>query len=409
MAQRNPYTQNYSLPVGLDNQPEPPVVAKRAPLTTDNGYNLGQIWVYPATSTIYMLSSVIAGVASWEEVQTTGAATTFAGNTGTATPSAGILNVIGSNGCVTSATGNTITVQSQPPGILPVSDGGTGVDTIPAHCVMIGEGTSAIATTATGSAGQVLQSGGASADPSYSTATYPATTAQGDLLISSSANTVTALTKNATATKYVSNTGTGNNPAWAYVAMDTGVTGTLAVGNGGTGQTSFTADTILIGNGTSAIGTVGPLTNGQLVIGSTSNAPVAATLTQGFGISITNAAGAITIAANGTGINWVNVTSGTQAAAVDTGYIANYATLCTITLPATAAIGQIVGIVGSGAGGWKIAQNSGQTIYAGSATTTPGTGGYLASTNIHDCIELICTATNTGWTARNMQGNITYV
>ena len=64
MAQRNPYTQNYSLPVGLDNQPEPPVVAKRAPLTTDNGYNLGQIWVYPATSTIYMLSSVIAGVAS---------------------------------------------------------------------------------------------------------------------------------------------------------------------------------------------------------------------------------------------------------------------------------------------------------------------------------------------------------
>ena len=47
--------------------------------------------------------------------------------------------------------------------------------TYTAHGVLIGEGTSSIAALAAGSAGQVLQSGGASADPAYSTATYPAT------------------------------------------------------------------------------------------------------------------------------------------------------------------------------------------------------------------------------------------
>lgn len=41
---------------------------------------------------------------------------------------------------------------------------------------------------------------------------------------------------------------------------------------------------------------VGPLTNGQIIIGSTGASPVASTLTAGTGISITNSAGGITIA-----------------------------------------------------------------------------------------------------------------
>jgi hypothetical protein len=40
-------------------------------------------------------------------------------------------------------------------------------------------------------------------------------------------------------------------------------------------------------------------TNGQLLIGSTGNAPVAATITAGAGISVTNGAGSITIAVTG--------------------------------------------------------------------------------------------------------------
>lgn len=55
-----------------------------------------------------------------------------------------------------------------------VAGGGTGQVTLTNHGVLVGAGTAAITQLATGSAGQVLQSGGASADPVYSTATYPA-------------------------------------------------------------------------------------------------------------------------------------------------------------------------------------------------------------------------------------------
>jgi hypothetical protein len=51
--------------------------------------------------------------------------------------------------------------------------------------------------------------------------------------------------------------------------------------------------------GGGAFGGVGPLTNGQLVVGATGGAPQAQTLTPGAGISITNGAGNVTIAATG--------------------------------------------------------------------------------------------------------------
>jgi hypothetical protein len=60
------------------------------------------------------------------------------------------------------------------------------------------------------------------------------------------------------------------------------VTGTLPVVNGGTGQTTFTDGQLLIGN-------------------STGNTLTKATLTAGTNVTITNAAGAITIAASGGG------------------------------------------------------------------------------------------------------------
>jgi len=65
------------------------------------------------------------------------------------------------------------------------------------------------------------------------------------------------------------------------LAVDLGassITGTLAVGDGGTGQTSYT--------------------NGQLLIGNTTGNTLAkATLTAGTNITITEGAGSITIAA----------------------------------------------------------------------------------------------------------------
>ena len=68
------------------------------------------------------------------------------------------------------------------------------------------------------------------------------------------------------------------------------IAGTLAVANGGTGQTTYT--------------------NGQLLIGNTTGNPLTkSTLTAGSGISITNGNGSITIAATGGGGGFSPVTA----------------------------------------------------------------------------------------------------
>jgi hypothetical protein len=64
-------------------------------------------------------------------------------------------------------------------------------------------------------------------------------TDQGDILYASAANTAVRLPKNINATRYLANTGTDNNPAWAQINLANGITGTLPVANGGTGITSF--------------------------------------------------------------------------------------------------------------------------------------------------------------------------
>jgi len=92
---------------------------------------------------------------------------------------------------------------------------------------------------------------------------------------------------------------------------------------------------------------------------------------------------------------WTEVTGTTQAFAVNNGYIMNNGSQVVGTLPATAAVGDIVQVVGKGAGGWKIAQNSGQIIHVGDTATATGTGGSVESINRYDCIELICIVANT--------------
>jgi len=48
--------------------------------------------------------------------------------------------------------------------------------------------------------------------------------------------------------------------------LTTGVTGTLPVGNGGTGATTLSANAVLLGNGTSAVQTVAPGANGNVLV-----------------------------------------------------------------------------------------------------------------------------------------------
>jgi hypothetical protein len=84
------------------------------------------------------------------------------------------------------------------------------------HGVLIGEGTgNAIASTVAGTAGQILTSGGASSDPSWTTATYPATIAEGDVVVGTGTNQVGVVaTAGATSTYVLTANGSGSVPTW---------------------------------------------------------------------------------------------------------------------------------------------------------------------------------------------------
>lgn len=73
---------------------------------------------------------------------------------------------------------------------------------------------------------------------------------QGDLIYGSAADTLSVLAKDANATRYLSNTGASNSPAWAQVDLSNGVTGALPIGSGGTTETAATEDAVLVGSST---------------------------------------------------------------------------------------------------------------------------------------------------------------
>lgn len=150
-------------------------------------------------------------------------------------------------------------------------------------------------------------------------------------------------------------------------------------------------------------------TNGQLMIGSAGVNPVAATLTAGTGISISNGAGSITISGSGSA-GWVDQTTGTVTMATNTGYTSDDgASLVTLTLPTTSAIGDFVEINGKGSGLYTIAQASGQQIHFGNLASTSGAGGSVSSTLQYDCIRLRCITANTIWVVVSSVGNFTVV
>ena len=116
-------------------------------------------------------------------------------------------------------------------------------------------------------------------------------TTAGDILYASSANTPARLAKDTNATRVLTNTGTSNVPAWAQVTLTSGVTGTLPVGNGGTGATTLTDGGVLLGNGSGALVAMAVLADGEMIVGDGTTDPVAesgATLRTSIGVGTGN-------------------------------------------------------------------------------------------------------------------------
>ena len=251
---------------------------------------------YNGTDYVKVVSSVADGVTS-------------VGGTGT-------VNGITLTGTVTS-TGNLtlggaltgVNLASQVTGTLPVANGGTGVTTSTGTGNVVLSTSPTLVTPVLGTPTSGNFSTGTFTWPTFNQNTsgtaaglsatlavasggtgVTTSTGTGSVVLNTSPSLVTPVLGTPASGNFSSGTFT-----WPTFNQNTsgtaaGLSSTLAVASGGTGQTSYT--------------------NGQLLIGNTTgNTLTKATLTAGSGVTITNSAGGITIAATGTGGTITSVTA----------------------------------------------------------------------------------------------------
>jgi hypothetical protein len=137
--------------------------------------------------------------------------------------------------------------------------------------------------------------------------TGQSTYAVGDLLYADTTSTLARLADVATGNALISG-GVSTAPSWGKIGLTTHVSGTLPVGNGGTGAISLTQYGLVVGNGTSALTAVTPPAgNNYVLIGSPGSAPTwSATIPVSAGVDSisfgstgltpsTNTAGVVTV------------------------------------------------------------------------------------------------------------------
>jgi hypothetical protein len=169
--------------------------------------------------------------------------------------------------------------------------------------------------------------------------------------------------------------GSGNGQQDAcYVAGIYGVTPGVA------------ADTkVVVIDSNGQLGNVSAGTTGTYLSGNTGAAPTWSVITGG-------------------GLVWTQIAGTTQTAAADNGYICQNAAQTTITLPATAAYGSVIEIIGEGALGFTIVHPvAGHYIQYGNVATTSNTGS-LTSSNRYDCVRLVCRVADTVWSVTSAVG-----
>ncbi len=172
-------------------------------------------------------------------------------------------------------------------GTIAVGYGGTGATTFTADGILYGNTANAVNVTDAGSEYEVLRAGNGGTPAFGSINLDQSLAVTGTLPVGNGGTGVTTLTG------VLHGNGSGAFTA-SDVSLSSSVIGTLPVGNGGTGVTSLTSGGILYGGGGGDIGALAVMADGQLLIGNGATAPTLATL-GGSNISVTNGAGTITI------------------------------------------------------------------------------------------------------------------
>lgn len=96
-----------------------PIISLRTPATTDIHYPLGQPWVYETGNAVYYLTSKSAGSAHWEVAASpTGAVSTLTGDSGTAVPVAGNIQIAGTANQISSIASGAIVTLSLPSSVI---------------------------------------------------------------------------------------------------------------------------------------------------------------------------------------------------------------------------------------------------------------------------------------------------
>ncbi len=196
--------------------------------------------------------------------------------------STGVLHV-GAGGLLASS---AVNLGTEVINTLPVSHGGTGQTSFTLNGILYGSSSSALLTTAAGTSGQLLLGSTGSAPAFYTLsgdATIIPSGPNGILTLKDvgtpdtygSASAIPVFTTDA-AGRIVSVT---NTPV---VVNGQQLIGIVPVPNGGTGNSSFTQNALLLGNGASSLGQTGPGTNGQILIGQTGSAPLFTSISGDF-------------------------------------------------------------------------------------------------------------------------------
>jgi hypothetical protein len=201
-------------------------------------------------------------------------------------------------------------------------------------------------TTGTWSAATIAVNKGGTGMTSY---------AVGDIVYASGATTLSGLADVATGNALISG-GVGVAPSWGKIGLTTHVTGTLAAGNGGTGNTSYSNGDLLVGNG-SALTKLGSGAQYTVLMSAGSGAGVSWST-----ISLLNTVGTLPTNRGGTGVT--SFTSGGLLVGAGTGNVG-------VTSSPTVG-GQIA--VSSGSGAWSVASVSGDAAMSSAGALTLNAG-----------------------------------